>query len=130
MINPLKPNVPSKGNCDNCNETLDKTWYTKLSVFFDQDDLIDHRRKKISILSDWQTEQRIFQDCWVFKCHFLFWNVLLFHKCNMKESLVFLVISRSVSSGYRMKPSHNLLTDLLINYDIIKKMSLGKNTRS
>ena len=34
-FNPLKPNVPSKGHCDNCNKKRNKTLYMKTSTFLD-----------------------------------------------------------------------------------------------
>jgi hypothetical protein len=114
ILNPLKPNVLSKGHCDNCNKTRHKIWYTKLSVFFDQDDRIVHRTKKNSILSNFQAEQWIFQDWWHFKCHFLFWNFYFFINATWKPCFLSDIAKRVIRlSDETIPQSFNWSTDKL-----------------
>jgi hypothetical protein len=58
-INPVKPNVPSKGHLNNFNKNRNKTSYTETNIFLDKDDLGKHVGIKIQFSSDRQVEQQI-----------------------------------------------------------------------
>jgi hypothetical protein len=54
-VNPLKPNVPSKGHCQNWYRKRNKILHAKIDIFSVQDDMKEHRvKKKITLkrLSD------------------------------------------------------------------------------
>jgi hypothetical protein len=54
-------------------------------------------------------------------------NFILSNPSKRNPNLFFQVVSRDTSLVYHMKSLNDVLIELLMNYDVIKKISLGRD---